>query len=105
MPSFQDDDQHDQNKDQNDNGSHLLVIPRLPRKRAQVPPRLIKRGLMPIDMSIDLVQHLDMLVQLIANLDTQLPLPPDALAQPIQSLVLLRNHLLVVLVDLHIVQV
>ena len=59
---------------------------------------------MPIHVLLDVVEHLDMIVELVANLDAQLPLPADAVTQPIQLLVLIPEHVLVVLVDLLVVQ-
>lgn len=59
---------------------------------------------MPIHMSINIIQHLHMLVQLISNLYTQIPLAAYAFAQPVQMLVLLPQHVLVVLVYLLVVK-
>lgn len=59
---------------------------------------------MPIHDLFRLVQHPDLILQLVANLDTQIPLPPNTLPQPVQVLVLPPQHLRVVLVDLPVIQ-
>ena len=59
---------------------------------------------MPLHMPIHILQHLHLIVELVANLHAQFPLPPDAVAQAIQLLVLLPQHALVVRVDLPVVQ-
>lgn len=59
---------------------------------------------MPIHQPINLIQHRHLTIQLIPNLHRQLPLPPYALPEPIQLLVLRREHLAVVRVDLLVVE-
>jgi hypothetical protein len=55
-------------------------------------------------MPINISQHLNMLIQLIPNLYTQLPLPSNRLPEPIQSLILLSNNLGVIGMNLLIVE-
>lgn len=102
--SLQNNNQQHQDNDQNNNRSHLHIILRLPRHTPQILPRFIKRTLMPIDPPINLIQHLHMPIQLIPNLDTQLPLPSYTLPQSIQRFILLSNNLRVVRVDLLVIQ-
>jgi hypothetical protein len=59
---------------------------------------------MPINKPINLIQHCYLAIQLITNLNRQLPLPSDTLAQPIELLVLLREDLRVVLVNLLVIE-
>jgi hypothetical protein len=104
FPSFQDNDQQNQNNDQDQYDSQLNIILRFPRHMSQILPCLIQSRLVSINMSIDIIQHLYMLVQLIADLDAQLPLSPNRLAQSIQRLVLLSYDLRVVSMNLLVVQ-
>lgn len=55
---------------------------------------------MPVHRLVHLVQQQDVIVQLVAYLNAQLPLPPDRLAQSVKRLVLLLQHPAVILVDL-----
>lgn len=55
---------------------------------------------MPIRHGLHLVQHGNVAVELVADLHTQLPLPTDALPEPVEVLILLGEDLGVVLVDL-----
>src|SRR6266536_6307722 len=73
QPLFQDDNQQDQYNDQDQNYSQLHIILRLPGHSSQLLPRPIQPRLMSINMSIYLIQHLNVLIQLIAYLNTQLP--------------------------------
>lgn len=70
----------------------------------ELPPRAVQPPLVPIHVPFDIVQHLDLPVQLIPDLDAQVPLPADALPQPVQLVVLLLDDVLVVGVDLLVVQ-
>lgn len=59
---------------------------------------------MTVHGDIDVVQHGDVVVQLVADLHAQLALARYAGAQPVELLVLLLQDPLVVRVDLHVVQ-
>ena len=83
MFSFQDDNQKYQNTDQDQDYRQLRIIPCLAGNSAQAFARPVERALVPIDVLVDLVEHLDVIVQFISNLDAQLPLPADTVAQPI----------------------
>lgn len=70
----------------------------------QLPARAIQPPLVPIHVALDIIQHLDLPVQLVPDLDAQVPLPADALAQPVQLVVLLLDDVLMVRVDLLVVE-
>ena len=59
---------------------------------------------MPVDVPVNVVQQLHLAVELVANLDAQLALPPDALAQSVKLVVLVLQYLCVVRVDLRVVE-
>lgn len=70
----------------------------------QLPARPVQSPLVPIHVPVHIIQHLDLSVQLIPDLDAQVPLPADALPQPVQLVVLLLDDVLVVGVDLLVVE-
>ena len=70
----------------------------------QLPARAIQSPLMAIHVALDIIQHLDLPVQLVPDLDAQVPLPPDAFSEPVQLVVLLLDDVLVVRVDLLVVE-
>ena len=47
---------------------------------------------MTVDMSLHVLQHLHMIVKLVANLHAKFPLPADAVPEPVQLIVLLPDH-------------
>ena len=59
---------------------------------------------MPVRHIIHLIQHLHLAIQLIPNLDAQIPLPPDTDSQPIQLLVLIPYNIAMVLMNLHVIE-
>lgn len=56
-------------------------------------------------MVFDVVEHLDMIVQLVSDLDTEFTLAANTSSEAIQVLVLLLDHVLVIIMDLLVVQV
>jgi hypothetical protein len=58
---------------------------------------------MTLNVSIHPVQQGNVAIQLIPNLDTQLVLPSDRLAKPIQLVILVAHGLLVVVIDLLVI--
>lgn len=92
--------QQHQNDNQNHNRRHLLVIRRRPRNAPNLVPRTIQPSLVSIHKRLLVLKHSHMVIQLVANLHAQLPLPANRLAQPIELLVLVGQDLAVVLVDL-----
>lgn len=99
-PLFENSDQQDQNDDEDHNGRHLLILTGPFGDLAQHPRRAIQATLLTIRDALDLVQHGDVAIQLVANLHANLALAADGLAEAIELLVLLLEDLGVVLVQL-----
>lgn len=96
--------QQNQNNNQYHNNRQTPILLRFPAEPFQSPPRPIKLCLVPIDTLFHIVEQQHLSIQLIAYLHTQLPLPSDALTQPIQLVILIPNYLAVVFVDLLVVK-
>lgn len=69
--------QEHQDADKNQNNRQLRVFPGFAHKISQSFPCPIQGRLMPIHVLFDIIQHLDMIVELISDLDTQFPLSAD----------------------------
>lgn len=98
--SFGDDDQQYQNHDQDYDQGHAPVLARAAADLGKALAGAVELALVAVDAFVDVVEQQDVALELVADLDRQLALAADALAQPVQLLVLLRDDLLVVLVDL-----
>jgi len=98
--SFGDDDQQHQYHDQHDNDGQAPVLLGLPAEAIQPAPRSPELRVVAINALLDLVEKHDLVVELVAYLHAELPLPADARAQLVELLVLLAYHLAVVLVNL-----
>lgn len=91
--SFQDCDQEDENNNQYNNGGHLLVLAGAPRHLAEGIPRTIQTTLVTVCNGLDLVQHGNMAIQLVAYLHAELTLAADGLAQVVELRVLVAEDL------------
>ena len=98
--SLQHRDEQHQNHHQHYDDRAALIIIRPPRNLPKPVPCATEPALVAVDVALDLVEHEHVLVELVADARAQLALPADRRAQPVQLVVLLRQHLRVVRVDL-----
>lgn len=98
------DNQQYQNNDQDDDRRQLLVVIGFPSHISQVLPRLVKPGLVPIHMLVNVIQYLHVLVQFVSDLYAEISLPPYAFTQSVQLLVLVPQYVFVIIVYLLVVE-
>lgn len=100
---FQDGNEEDEDDDEGENGGDLLVVAGGPGDLVDGPVGAVEARLVPVRGALDVVEHGDVGVELIADLHAQLTLPADGLAQAVEVLVLLLEDVGVVLVQLLVV--
>lgn len=100
---FQNGNEEDEDDDEDDNGGDLLVVASGPGDLVDSPVGAVETRLVPVRSALDVVEHGDVGVELIADLHAQLALPPDRLAQAVELLVLLLEDVGVILVQLLVV--
>lgn len=96
--------QQQQHHNQNHNNRQTPILPRLPTKSIQAPPRPPKLRRMPNHALLHLIQQHNLPIQLLANLHAQLALPANARAELVELVVLVGDDLAVVGVDLLVVE-
>lgn len=100
--SLQHGDQQDKNNNEDDDGDHLLALARGARDLADLAAGAVEAALVAVDGAVHVVEHGDVLVELVADPHRELALPRDADPELVQLLVLLVQDLLVVRVDLRV---
>lgn len=74
-------------------------------KPIQPPPRAIQPPPTPIHHPIQILQQLALRIQLVANLDTELALPANRVAEAVERVVLVEHDLLLVGEEVLVVEV
>lgn len=101
--ALQDDYQQYEHNDKYQDDRQLLVVLCPHRHVPQLSPRPIQSRLMAVHNLFRIVKHTDLVFQLVADLYTDIPLPSNALPQPVQIFVLSPQYLGMVLVYLLII--
>lgn len=104
LRSLQDRNQQHQDDNKHDNSNHLLALPSGPRDPPDLPARALEPRGVPVDEGLLVLEHGDLVVELVADLHAQLALAADGLAQAVELVVLLAQDAAVVRVHLHVVR-
>lgn len=100
MKSLQNSNEQDEDDDEDNYGGDLLVVVGAAGDTAEGSRGAVETGLVAVDGGVDVVEHGDVAVELVANLQAELALAADGGAEAVEVLVLLVEDLGVVVVDL-----